>query len=99
MVSLHACQKGGILKRKSQGQSLLTFTVQLSQLVNAGVPLYQSLIAIEEQYRKEPFHRVLLSLCEQIKAGIPLSQAMAAYPDSFNKLYCSMIAAGESAEL
>lgn len=83
-------------KENLKGESLLSFTVQLSQLISAGVPLYDSLIAIEEQYRKERFHRVILSLCEQIKKGIPLSAAMAGFPDSFNNLYCSMIKAGES---
>jgi len=79
------------------GEHLLTFTIQLSQLVSAGVPLYESLVAIEEQYRGEKFHRVILSLCEQIKGGKPLSEAMAQYPGSFDRLYCSMIKAGESA--
>lgn len=97
MVSSLSLKTGGSSKENLRGDSLQTFTLQLSQLVNAGVPLYQSLVAIEEQYRNESYHRVLLSLCEQIKAGTPLSQAMANYPNSFDKLYCSMIAAGESA--
>jgi general secretion pathway protein F len=97
LVSSLQIKTGGSSRENLRGESLLGFTLQLSQLVSAGVPLYQSLLAIEEQYRKEPFHRILLSLCEQIKAGTPLSQAMAGYPESFNKLYCSMIAAGESA--
>lgn len=97
MVTSLQIKKGGSSRENLKGQSLLTFTMQLSQLVSAGVPLYQSLLALEEQYRKEPFHRIILSLCEQIKAGTPLSQAMAAYPESFDKLYCTMIAAGESA--
>lgn len=96
MVSQLALKKGGSSKENLKGDNLLTFTIQLSQLVNAGIPLYESLVAIEEQYRAEPFHRIILSLCDQIKAGVPLSQAMGAYPDSFGKLYCSMITAGES---
>lgn len=80
-----------------RGENLVTFTIQLSQLINAGLPLYQSLNALEEQYRTEPFHRVLLSLCEQIRAGNTLSQAMAGFPGSFDHLYCAMISAGESA--
>jgi general secretion pathway protein F/type IV pilus assembly protein PilC len=79
-----------------KGDHLLSFTLQLSQLVGAGVPLYESLRAIEQQCRLEPYHSIVLSLCEQIKAGSSLSQAMSAYPESFNKLYCSMIAAGEA---
>lgn len=79
-----------------RGEQLVLFTIQLSQLVGAGVPLYESLTALEEQYRKESFHRIILSLCEKIKGGSTLSEAMAEYPYSFSKLYCSMITAGES---
>lgn len=75
---------------------LITFTTQLSQLLIAGVPLYESLLSLEEQYRHESFHVVTLSLCDQIKKGSPLSEAMGKFPDTFNRLYCSMIAAGES---
>lgn len=83
-------------RQNLKGEKLVAFTVQLSQLVGAGVPLYESLMAIEGQCRNEPYHRIVLSLCEQIKAGASLSQAMSAYPDSFNQLYCSMITAGEA---
>lgn len=83
-------------KQQLKGENLVTFTVQLSQLVNAGVPLYESLVAIEEQYRQEPYHHIILFLCEQIKAGNSLSTAMAEYPDSFDRLYRAMILAGES---
>lgn len=79
-----------------KGDNLLAFTMQLAQLVNAGIPLYESLTAIEEQTRKDSYNRVILSLCEQIKMGMSLSNAMSTYPDSFDKLYCSMVAAGEA---
>lgn len=83
-------------RQNLKGENLLAFTLQLSQLVSAGVPLYESLNAIEVQCRQEPYHRIILSLCEQIKAGSSLSQAMSTYPESFNKLYTSMITAGEA---
>lgn len=83
-------------KENLRGEQLLTFTMQLSQLIGARVPLYESLVTLEEQYRGEPFHRVILSLCERIKAGGTLSDAMSSFPDSFDKLYRSMIASGES---
>lgn len=82
-------------RQNIRGDNLLAFTLQLSQLIAAGVPLYDSLMAVEEQYRGEKYHRIILSLCEQIKSGVPLSEAMAQYPDSFDKLYCAMIKAGE----
>lgn len=83
-------------RQNLKGENLLTFTMQLAQLLSAGIPLYESLIALEEQYRQESFHRIILSLSELVKAGTPLSAAMANYPDSFDKLYCSMISAGEA---
>lgn len=96
MVSQLSVKTAVTSKQNLKGENLLTFTMQLSQLVGAGVPLYESLVALEEQYRSEPFHRVILSLCDQIKAGSTLSDAMGNFPDSFDKLYRSMIMAGES---
>lgn len=96
MVTSLAVKTSMSSRQNLKGESLMAFTLQLSQLVGAGVPLYESLLAIEGQCRSEPYHRIVLSLCEQIKAGASLSQAMSAYPDSFNHLYCSMITAGEA---
>lgn len=97
VMVISIAQKTSVASRQNlKGDNLLAFTHQLSQLVNAGIPLYESLVAIEEQSRAEPYHRIVLSLCEQIKSGASLSQAMTTYPESFNKLYCSMIMAGES---
>ncbi len=96
MVMTLSSKAGVNAKQNLKGESLLAFTMQLSQLVGAGVPLYESLVAIEQQCRGAPYHRVILSLCEQIKAGSSLSFAMSTYPGSFNKLYCSLITAGEA---
>lgn len=96
MVSHLSVKNEASSKQSLKGQQLMTFTIQLSQLVGAGVPLYESLVALEEQYRGDSFHRIILSLCEQIKAGSSLSEAMGHFPDSFDKLYRSMITAGES---
>lgn len=83
-------------KQNLKGDPLLAFTVQLSQLISAGVPLYESLNALEEQSRGDAYHRIILGLCEQIKGGSSLSTAMGTYPESFDKLYCGMVAAGEA---
>jgi len=83
-------------KQNLKGEQLQAFTVQLSQLVNAGIPLYESLLAIEELSRNESYHRIILSLSEQIKMGVSLSSGMGSYPHSFDKLYCSMVSAGEA---
>jgi general secretion pathway protein F len=81
---------------KIKEQHLITFTTQLAALLIAGMPLYESLVCLEEQYRIEAFHPIILSLCDQIKKGASLSAAMSRFPTTFNKLYCALIAAGES---
>ncbi|NGX61220.1 MAG: Type II secretion system protein F [Chlamydiae bacterium] len=88
---LFLTKKEGLVK-----ENLTTFTTQLAQLLSAGIPLYESLLSLEEQYRSESFHPTLLTLCSQIKEGTSLSSAMSSFPDSFDSLYCSMVAAGES---
>lgn len=77
-------------------EQLLTFSSMLAELISAKLPLYESLSAIEEQVRKEPYHRIILSLAEQVKSGSPLSEAMRSFPESFNRLYVSMVLAGEA---
>lgn len=84
-------------RQNISGEDLVNYTTLLSQLVSSGIPLYESLLAIEEQYRGTKFHRILLSLAEQVKGGARLSQAMASFPESFDSLFVSMVAAGESA--
>ncbi len=88
--------KIGKSKSELSGEHLITFTTQLSQLLIAGMPLYESLLSLEEQYRDEPFHPIVLSLCDQIKKGTALSVAIGQFPQSFSPLYCAMVAAGES---
>jgi general secretion pathway protein F/type IV pilus assembly protein PilC len=86
----------GQSKARLKGDSLLTFTLQLSQLVNAGIPLYDALMVLEDQYQGESVHPTILSLAEKVKSGRSLSEAMADHPDSFDKLYQSMVTAGEA---
>ena len=97
MVKKIVVKKGAKAKENLSRDQLIAFTMQLSQLVDAGIPVYESLLTVEEQIRTESYHRVILSLCEKIKKGSSLSDAMAEFPDSFNKLYISMIRAGEQA--
>lgn len=97
-IFLTALSAKGALKSNQnlKGEERLTFTLLLSQLVSSGIPLYESLVALEEQMRQSKAHRVILSLSEQVKGGSSLSQAMQTFPASFDPLYTSMIAASEA---
>lgn len=96
MVKALASKAKTTSKQNLKGEKLTTFTIQLSQLIGARIPLHDSLVTLEEHYRNDPSHSIILSLGEQVKAGISLSEAMAHFPISFDKLYRAMIRAGES---
>src|ERR1043165_7694069 len=48
---------------------LLSFTREAAQLLKAGLPLYESLLTIEEKYRKHKAHPLFLDLCDRLKEG------------------------------
>src|SRR5579871_2142712 len=75
--------------------TLLSFTKELAQLLKAGLPLYESLLTIEEKYQRHPCHRLFLDLCDHLKEGSSLSVALKRYPKSFDRIYLSMVQVAE----
>ena len=74
---------------------ILDVTRDLSGLLRAGLPLYESLSTVEEKFRGQKCHGILLDLADQVKQGSSLSASMEKYRKSFSTLYISMVAAGE----
>jgi general secretion pathway protein F len=74
---------------------LLSFTRELGQLLQAGLPLYDCLVTIEEKYRHHKSHPLFLDLCDCLKVGHPLSFALKKYPKTFDPIYLSMVQAAE----
>ena len=85
-------QKG--MKMSFEQQTI--FTSQLSQLLEANVPLYESLEALEEQAKGESYQGLLSALREHIKKGSSFSAALSHYPETFSSFFRAMIVAGES---
>lgn len=74
---------------------LLDITRMLGQLLRAGIPLYESLVILEEKYLSHRFHPLLMDLCDALKSGHSLSEALRKYPRSFDPIYIAMVHAGE----
>ncbi len=72
------------------------FARQLSTLQDAGLPILRSLRILEEQQKSGTFKRVIGYVADDIEGGSTLSEAMARFPKSFDRLFVSMIAAGET---
>ncbi len=72
------------------------FTRQLSTLINAGLPLTQSLRTVSEQVQNKTLHDVSVAVVSSVESGTSLSQSFAQYPKIFSDIYVSLVAAGES---
>jgi type IV pilus assembly protein PilC len=77
-------------------KDIVTFTTQLSTLQDAGLPIVRSLKILEEQQKPGRFKDQLEEVSSEVEQGSTLSEAMAKYPKSFDKLYISMVKAGEA---
>lgn len=82
-------------KKDFSKESLILFTTQLSQLLDAGLPLYESLLSLIEQYKKDPFAPIIENLAHSIREGASFSKALRNHPKSFSPLYISLVEAGE----
>ncbi|HCE44256.1 MAG TPA: pilus assembly protein PilC [Lentisphaeria bacterium] len=80
------------LKRKE----LMIFTRQLSILLDAGLPLVQSLRILEDQSTNKVERQILGDSAKHIEEGSTFSEALAQNPKSFDKLYINMVRAGEA---
>jgi general secretion pathway protein F/type IV pilus assembly protein PilC len=74
---------------------LLNLTREIARLLQAGLPLFETLSALEEKYRGQKPHRLLLNLCDLVRSGLSFSQALSRHPETFDLLYTSMIANAE----
>jgi type IV pilus assembly protein PilC len=71
------------------------FSRQFAALVNAGVALVRGLGIMSEQCPNPKLKRSLLQINSDVQQGTSLSESMGKHPDSFDKLYVSMVQAGE----
>jgi len=72
------------------------FSRQLSTLINAGLPLVQSLRNVSEQTSQKNFKAVIDQVINDVEGGMALSASMDKHPDVFNRVYVSLVAAGEA---
>jgi len=71
------------------------FSRQMSTLINAGLPLVQSLRNVATQTPNKAFKIVINKIITDVEGGKALSVALAKHPMVFNDVYVNMVAAGE----
>jgi type IV pilus assembly protein PilC len=82
-------------REKVKLKDLAVFSRQLSVLIDAELPLIQSLNILAEQTKNKYFQRVIRTIRSDVEAGSTLNQAMRKHPKAFDDLYCNLVASGE----
>ena len=82
-------------KRKPRLQELATFTQQLANLIQSGMPLTVALNSMTHLESKGISADVSRELKQEVTEGKSLSDAMAKQPRVFSDLYVNMVRAGE----
>ena len=85
--------------RKIRLKDLPPFTRQMAAMISSGMPIVQTLEALESQTENKVFKTVIGSVRGMIEGGASLTEAMSRYPDVFEELYISMLRAGETGGL
>ncbi len=87
--------KGFKGKRLSK-EELLPFTLQMGELIAAGLPLYEALQSMKQERGSSKSLPIIETLLDEIKRGNSLSQALSKFPDTFDGRYRSLVASGEA---
>ncbi|NWA64581.1 type II secretion system inner membrane protein GspF [Pseudomonas reactans] len=74
---------------------LALLTLQLSTLVQAGLPLEQALLAVAQQSQKRHVSSLLAQVRDRVMQGHPLAAALGVFPRAFPEVFRATVAAGE----
>jgi len=84
------------LKREKVSlKELAVYSRQISVLVDADLPLIQSLTMLADQTKNAYFKEVIQTIRKDVEAGSTLNEAKRKFPKVFDDLYCNLVASGE----
>jgi type IV pilus assembly protein PilC len=84
--------RGGRVSAKDR----VIFTRQLATMINAGLPLAQSLNTVEEQTSNKTLKQMIGGVAGDVNGGASLSDSFAKYPKAFNQVFIALVKAGET---
>ena len=83
------------IKGRISAGDLAIFTRQLSTMINAGLPIVESLSILRLQ-SKSALEQVISQILADVEGGESMSVALAKHPKVFNPTYIALIKAGET---
>lgn len=83
--------------KQVKAKDIATFSRQLATLVSAGVPVVQAMDIVARGAEKPRLQDLLFGIKADIEAGNSLASALRKHPLYFDRLFCNLVAAGETA--
>ncbi len=93
-IAVSESKKTALFKRITQ-KDLLTFTQELGNLLDSGLPIDRALYVLSEYADKKAFRSIIREVYVDIQKGSSLSAAMAKHK-TFPRVYINMVKAGEA---
>ena len=87
---------GSFGKARVKTRDIVIFTRQFATMINAGLPLVQSLTILATQTENKTLQEVTRAVVHDVEAGNTLADAFSKHPKAFTDLYVNMVAAGEA---
>ncbi len=86
----------GIALGRVSYRDVAMMTRQLAVLLQAGMPVVDSLTALLNETSKPRLKQAIFDVRDKVKSGKTLSDALADHPRIFSRLYVNLVAAGEA---
>ncbi len=74
----------------------VVFSRQLSTLIDAGLPLVQSMRSVLNQTKNKAFQAILFEVITDVEGGKAFSASLARHPRVFDAVFVSLVEAGEA---
>lgn len=77
-------------------RDIVVFTRQLATMIDAGLPIVQSLEILSTQSESRKLRTIVRQIKEDVEAGATFTDALRKHPKLFDELFVSMVSAGEA---
>lgn len=82
--------------KRLKNAALADFTKQVYAMLNAGIPLVESVKSVARSTKNKEHKAMMLDIADKVQEGLPLSVALSKHPRSFDEIYIAYIQAGEA---
>ncbi len=89
-------QWAALTRKPVSTKDLVVFTRQFATMIDAGLPLVQCLELLGTQMDHETFKAAVMDVKASVEGGRTLADALRRHPTIFDRLFCNLVAAGES---